>query len=220
MATQKSKIENQEQENIKSDPEKENMRNEIEQLKQLVQSLLESNKTKVVKEEEKEEYKKNIYSDVEDELDISPTARIRLVSLTVGGLNLRALHHIVNIPEFGNSISVSFEDLRYIVNNHPDLARNGAFIILNEKAVKALYLENDYKKLLGRSDIEQIVNMSTTHLDELLKKVTKVQLQAIVHQFINGIIEGDQKYLDRNKLTILSDHVGADIYQLAMELSK
>ena len=219
MATQKTKIENQVQDTVQVDPEKESMKNEIEQLKQLVQSLIEANKSNNNQEEQKDNYKKSIYSDIEDEIDISPTARIRLVSLTVGGLNLRALHHIVRIPDFGNSITVSFEDLRYIVNNHPDLARDGAFIILNEKAVKALYLENDYKNLLNRSDIEQIVNTSAIYLEELLKKVTKVQLQAIVHQFITEIAKGNPKYLDRNKLAVLSDHVGTDIYQLAMELS-
>lgn len=235
MAPQKpntNKNDEQVEQTVQVDVEKEMLKSQVDELKNMVQMMAEQMKTitqstqvsseqKTAKDEPESKLQKSgKYYDIEEELDISPQARVKIMSLTVGGLNLRALHHIVGIPEFGQSVSVSFEDLRHIVNNHSDLAREGAFIIINEKAVKALYLDRDYEKLLGRNDIEAIVDLRPDQIYEALKTCTKAQLQAIVHQFIQGIVSGNSRYLDQNKIRIVSDFVGTDIYQLAIELNK
>jgi hypothetical protein len=199
------------------DKEKEDLKNKVAELEIMMKNFLQGQQESSV---EQVKTKKDFYYDIEEELQISPHSQVRIMSLVVGGLSLRALHHVVSIPEFGNSLSVSFEDLRHIVNNHSDLAKDGAFIILSEKVVKALYLDRDYEKLLSRKDIELIVNLDPNRIYDILKSSSKVQLQSIIHQFLQEIPKGDARYLDHNKLRIISDFVGTDIYQLAIELNK
>lgn len=162
----------------------------------------------------------SIYYDIDEELNINPNKMVKIVSMVIGGLNLRGNNNIVMyFPKFGDSKKVPFEELRTIVMNHDDLARSGAFIITDPIAVKGLYLETEYEHILGQSKIEKIIDLPANEIISVLKSASKIQRDTILQKIIRGIPSGDNRYTDYNKIKAISDFVGQDITELVKDIA-
>jgi sulfur relay (sulfurtransferase) DsrF/TusC family protein len=199
------------------DVEKEKLVNEVNELKAMVQALL-AQQNQPKSEPETSSISKSLYESVEDRLDIDPKQYIRIVSLTNGGLNLKTLNTTLRIEDFGGSVSVTFEDLRAIVNNHSKAAKEGMFLIQNEKAVMALYLEKDYEKMLNRDVIDNITTLPEREIKKIFETTTNTIKQTIVERVIEGVVAGDSKYQDRNKIKLIGDLIGKNIYDYVKEI--
>lgn len=196
---------------VSEESENEKLKRELEEMKQMMQELLKT-KTETKVQEEVPVIKKSLFSSAEEKYDIDPKTYFPITSLTYGGLNLRGLHNVFTIPDFGQSISVSFEDLRAIHNNHPIPTKEGMFLIKNETAVKALSLEKYYEKFINEDMILNFMKLSVGEIKEILFTTTDVLKRTIVETVINGVINGDDSFMDRNKVKLIGDLVGLDIY--------
>lgn len=195
------------------DKEKEDLKNQVSELSKMVEQLLKAQKeTKEDKAESKKE------SSNEEDVDINPNQRIKIISLSNGGLNLKGRgSEAIYLPEFGAPQSVSFEDLQAIYYNHGKLAREGAFFITDEKAVKALYLEQDYKNILNKEKLDGIFELSQNKMLDTVADLTSTQRKTFTARVVEGIQKGDPKYNDFNKIKALDKYIGneTDLYQLA-----
>lgn len=194
--------------------------NQVSELTALVQSLLEQNKKLQSDNEEQKVASKSLYETVEDRLDIDPREYIKLISLTDGGLNLATNTTVIRFNDFGVTKSVTFEDLRAIVDNHPSSAKEGAFLIQSQKAVKALYLEDEYENMLNKNQVESIITLPISEIKKTLDTVSATLKETIVSRIIKGVMSGNQKFQDRGKILEIGNHIDKDLYKLVAEIEE
>jgi len=199
------------------DTEKEKLKSELDELKQLVAQLL----------KDKQESSANVSvatdpQEIEEDVAIIPPNKmINVTSLFYGGMTLTGNNKRIRFERFGVTQPVSFEDLTHICSNHRNLAEEGAFFIHNKDAVKSLYLEDNYKKFINKQTIENFITLPEEQMRSMFKNTTKEIQETIVDLVIDGVkkyIKGeDSKYSNRNKVEIISELSGKNIYQLANE---
>lgn len=202
----------------------ETLATQVSDLTALVQSLLEQNKQLQSEKEQVKEIsvkaENSLYETAEDRLDIDPREYVKIISLTDGGLNLATNTTVVRLNDFGVSKSVTFEDLRAIVDNHPTSARGGSFLIQSEKAVKALYLDDEYENMLNKDQVESIITLPMSEIKNTLDSVGSILKETIISRIIKGIISGSQKYQDRSKIIEIGNHIGKDLYKIVTEIEE
>jgi hypothetical protein len=94
--------------------------------------------------------------------------------------------------------------------------KNGYFMILDNDVVKAHALEDDYKKILTKQQIENILTFEDDVIRTLFSGTTNVIRETIVTMIMQKINSNEKKdYVDKNKVAILSEIYGKDIYALA-----
>ncbi|MET3209915.1 UNVERIFIED_CONTAM: (2Fe-2S) ferredoxin [Paenibacillus sp. PvR008] len=194
------------------------LEDQVAKLTSLVEDLLEKNKKIETSHEEiKTEAKKvnSLFESVEDKLDIDPREYIRVVSLTNGGLNLTGTTSTIRFNDFGSSKTITFEDVRAIVDNHTKFAHEGAFLIQSEKAVKALYLDDVYQKFVSRETIDNIISLDIDEIIDTLNSVSPTLKENIIERIVVGIATNDNKFQDRYKIDAIGKLVKQDLYELA-----
>ncbi|MGG1650430.1 hypothetical protein ABHN03_16630 [Paenibacillus sp. NRS-1775] len=194
------------------------LEDQVAKLTSLVEDLLEKNKKIETSHEEiKTETKKvnSLFESVEDKLDIDPREYIRVVSLTNGGLNLTGTTSTIRFNDFGSSKTITFEDVRAIVDNHTKFAHEGAFLIQSEKAVKALYLDDVYQKFVSRETIDNIISLDIDEIIDTLNSVSPTLKENIIERIVVGIATNDNKFQDRYKIDAIGKLVKQDLYELA-----
>lgn len=191
---------------VNVDQEKEQMKRQIDELSALVKQLLEE-KTK----------QNTIAEGMIAEID--PNKKIRIISLISGGLNLKSdyMNQPFYLSDFGKFLDIKYDDLNSIVNNQRELAENGAFWITNKEAVEALYLEEDYKRMVEKDTIEKIMTLHTNDIVDIIGSVSDIQKETILQLIIKGIRESKEGYTDLNKIKAISDNVGQDLLELAKD---
>ena len=204
---------------VNEESENEKLKRELEEMKLMMLELMKAKEEPKV-QAESQSIKKGLFSNTEEKYDIDPKTYFPITSLTYGGLNLRGLHNVFTIPDFGQSISVSFEDLRAIHNNHPIPTKEGMFLIKNETAVKALSLDKYYEKFINEDMILNFMKLSTGEIKEILTTTTDILKRTIVETVISGVINGDDSFMDRNKVKLIGDLTGLDIYALVNQIDE
>lgn len=208
--------------NSASNSETEKLSSQVSELSSLVQSLLEQNKKleEKVSEEKPLNNVNSLYETAEERLDIDPREYIRVISLTDGGLNLATNNSVIRFNDFGASKSITFEDVRAIVDNHPISAKEGAFLIQSEKAVKALYLTDEYEYMINKDQVENIITLPITEIKNTLDSVGNILKETIISRIIKGVISGNYKYQDRSKINEIGNHVNKDLYKIVTEIEE
>ncbi|MEK4427823.1 hypothetical protein MHB54_01040 [Paenibacillus sp. FSL M7-0802] len=210
-------------ENTNNEPTQKTVReialeDQVAKLTSLVEDLLEKNKKIETSHEEiKTETKKvnSLFESVEDKLDIDPREYIRVISLTNGGLNLTGTTSTIRFNDFGSSKTITFEDVRAIVDNHTKFAHEGAFLIQSEKAVKALYLDDVYQKFVSRETIDNIISLDIEEIIDTLNSVSPTLKENIIERIVVGIAANDSRFQDRYKIDSIGKLIKQDLYELA-----
>lgn len=119
---------------------------------------------------------------VEDEL--TSDTDIEVISQTVGRLILSTegygMGTVYNFEAFGEIKDIPFGDLKDIVKNNGDFAREGLFYIANEQAVKKLRLNRFYENLIDDKTFQNLFVMDAKTVIELYKTASKLQQEQIV----------------------------------------
>lgn len=195
------------------------LRNEMASLKEMMAAILSAQQSPSVPQPPVEP----ILQDEEiDDVEVSPTKLVTIMSMKNGGLNLRGTRPIpIYLRDFGSTTRVTFDELRTICDNHYGLARNGGFLIQDKQAVKALYLEDDYKKLekVNRKTVESFIDLPIDQLIPTLESLPAVIQETIIEKVVHSIFSGDNRYTDLNKLKVLNDYTGKDLMKIAQQLN-
>jgi hypothetical protein len=156
----------------------------------------------------------------EEVLNVDPHKMVTIISLTNGGLNLKSPKGIKYLRDFGATTRVTFEDLHAIVENHRDFASEGGFLIQDEASVKALYLTEEYSRLISKDRIEKFIDLPTKEIVSALSVLPKVLQETILQKVVKGISVGDSRYSDLNKIKVLNDFSGKDLQEIAKQIAE
>jgi len=190
------------------------LQEKVDKLSLLVEQLLlansQLNQTKVAPiVEPKDDYCE------EDDFKTIPLAKpIRVISLCYGQLNLRTSAEgsakIFTFDSYGTSRTILYQDLMDIVSCQNRFAREGYFMILDKDVVKQHYLEEHYNKFLDKKQIDHILENDDNTMTSLFKNTTPKIQKTIVDIIFHKILDGE--FVDRNKVKIISDLYGTDIF--------
>ena len=143
--------------------------------------------------------------------DINADEDILVVSLTPNKLNLVGSDGstLFSFDTMYEEQYIDYASLKEIVRVNRDMAKNGRFYILDEKAVNKLRLKNNYKNVLTPEQMKQILSSNTEHAVELYKLANATQQQAIIDVVRQAKFNG--KNVDYNLLRELGELSGVNL---------
>jgi len=199
-------------ENIDLVKRNEELERELEELKKKLETLM-SEKVSAVE--------KN--SDIKDENEVFPeipmNKPIKVMSLYTGGLNLKKYDSDktpVRFNGFGEIQPILYMDLLKIISHQRKFFEEGYCVILDDEVIKVHYLEKDMEKILDKNTIEKILDYENEKIRDLFVGTTKQIRQTIIDLIIDKIIK--KEYVDRNKVALISELYGKDLYEIAEHL--
>ena len=140
------------------------LRKEVEELKNLVQSLL---KPKEVLD--------STYDEDEDDFPFNKI--VKVMSYTNNPLTLTTERHGGGVsyifPKIFEVLPIVYSDLIKIINIHPTFTIEGAFFIMNETVVKKRILTSAYDKFLTKNEMLTILDCDIDEISRLFNKTTK-----------------------------------------------
>ena len=143
--------------------------------------------------------------------DINTDEDILVVSLTPNKLNLVGSDGstLFSFDAMYEEQYIDYASLKEIVRVNRDMAKNGRFYILDEKAVSKLRLKNNYKNVLTPEQMKQILSSNTEHAVELYKLANATQQQTIIDVVKQAKFNG--KDVDYNLLRELGELSGVNL---------
>lgn len=185
---------------------------ELEELKKKLETLM-SEKVSAVE--------KN--NDIKDENEVFPeipmNKPIKVMSLYTGGLNLKKYDNDktpVRFNRFGEVQPILYMDLIKIISHQRKFFEEGYCVILDDEVIKVHYLEKDMEKILNKNTIEKILDYENEKIRDLFVGTTKQIRQTIIDLIIDKIVK--KEYVDRNKVALISELYGKDLYEIAEHL--
>ena len=169
-----------------------------EQIKQLMEMLQNQNNNVVT-------------NNVPVDSDIGAEEEILVISLTPNKLNLVGNGGVV-LFSFDNMYEeqyIDYTSLKEIVRLNRDMAKNGRFYILDERAVSKLRLKNNYKHVLSPEQLKQILTTNVDNAIELYKLANETQKRTIVDLVKEAKFNGSS--IDYNLLKQLSELSHVDL---------
>lgn len=202
---------NLEKENEKLEKENNNLQFQIDELRKLIEGLKNSEPV------EKSKGIDNIEEDIVPEIPLNKT--VKVMSLYSGGLNLKTSDSggkVIRFNRFGDIRPIIYSDLIQIISVQYRFFTEGYCAILDKDVVKANSLDEYYVKFLDKKQIDNILNYDDSKITSLFKNTTKQIQQTIVDLILNNIVEN--KHVDKNKVSVISEVYGQDLYKLADHL--
>lgn len=159
----------------------------------LSKQIEEMNKKLLELSEENKALKENATKETQAE-ELNSDTEIPVVSMCVGKLVIstlgNGLGNIYRFSEFGEIQDIPFGDLKEIVKNKPYFAKEGAFYIANEEAVKKLRLTRDYEHIISNKMFETLLNQNAEVVVEAYKTAPDLQKSQVVSLIEDKIASG------------------------------
>ena len=153
----------------------------------------------------------NVVNNSSIDNDIGSEEEILVISLTPNKLNLVGSGGVV-LFSFENIYEeqyIDYSSLKEIVRLNRDMAKNGRFYILDERAVSKLRLKNNYKHVLSPEQLKQILTTNVDNAIELYKLANDAQKRTIIDLVKEAKFNGSS--IDYNLLKQLSELSHVDL---------
>jgi len=199
-------------ENIDLVKRNEELERELEELKKKLETLM-SEKVSAVE--------KN--NDIKDENEVFPeipmNKPIKVMSLYTGGLNLKRYEDDktpIRFNMYGETQPILYMDLLKIISHQRKFFEEGYCIVLDKNVIKAHYLEKHMSKILDKKTIDNLLDYDDEKIEDLFNGTTKQIKETIVDLIVDKIVK--KEYVDRNKVALISELYGKDLYEIADKL--
>lgn len=195
--------------------ENKSLQKQINELKALMESFVNQNKTENTVKKELIEFE----TQEESVPEIPLNKTIKVMSLYSGGLNLKTSDSsgkVIRFNRFGDVRPIIYSDLIQMISHQYRFFIEGYCLILDNDVIKAHMFEEYYNKFLDKKQIDNILNYEDSVIKNLFKNTTKIIQQTIVDLILNKIVEN--KPIDKNKVSVISEVYGEDLYKLAEHL--
>lgn len=184
---------------------------ELEKMKEMLQKLM---------AEKKVDTKQN--SEIKEEEvfpEIPMHKPIKVMSLYTGGLNLKKYNDDktpFRFNFFGETQPILYGDLVKIISHQRKFFEEGYCVVLDNDVIKVHYLEKFMKKILDKKTIDKLLEYDDEKIKDLYNGTTKQLKQTIVDLIVDKIVK--KEYVDRNKVAVISELYGKDLYEIAEHL--
>lgn len=188
----------------------EELEKELARMKKMVQKLKTEKQTSIAKNNKAEE-------DILPEIPMNKP--IKVMSLYTGGLNLKRYEDDktpIRFNMYGETQPILYMDLLKIISHQRKFFEEGYCIVLDKNVIKAHYLEKHMSKILDKKTIDNLLDYDDEKIKDLFNGTTKQIKETIVDLIVDKIIK--KEYVDRNKVALISELYGKDLYEIADKL--
>jgi len=189
----------------------EELEKELEKMKEMLQKLMTEKENKLNQEIKQEE--------VEVFPEIPMNKPIKVMSLYTGGLNLKRYEDDktpIRFNMYGETQPILYMDLLKIISHQRKFFEEGYCIVLDKNVIKVHYLEKHMSKILDKKTIDNLLDYDDEKIKDLFNGTTKQIKETIVDLIVDKIIK--KEYVDRNKVALISELYGKDLYEIADKL--
>lgn len=183
---------------------------ELARMKKMVQKLKTEKQTSIAENNKAEE-------DILPEIPMNKP--IKVMSLYTGGLNLKRYEDDktpIRFNMYGETQPILYMDLLKIISHQRKFFEEGYCIVLDKNVIKAHYLEKHMSKILDKKTIDNLLDYDDEKIKDLFNGTTKQIKETIVDLIVNKIVK--KEYVDRNKVALISELYGKDLYEIADKL--
>jgi len=183
---------------------------ELARMKEQVQKLMAEKQTSIAENNKTEE-------DILPEIPMNKP--IKVMSLYTGGLNLKRYEDDktpIRFNMYGETQPILYMDLLKIISHQRKFFEEGYCIVLDKNVIKAHYLEKHMSKILDKKTIDNLLDYDDEKIKDLFNGTTKQIKETIVDLIVDKIVK--KEYVDRNKVALISELYGKDLYEIADKL--
>lgn len=154
-------------------------------------------------------------------VEINPLKPIKVISLTVGGINLKTSNSgngkIFRFDKFGHPMTISYSDLQDVIAVNRSFIEDGSVYICDEDVIKNNYLDKYYEQFLTFDTINNILSFPTDQIVEMVANTTEAIQETIISLLVSKI--NNNEFVDMNKVTAIgqSCKTPCDIMGLALK---
>lgn len=210
--------------------EKTSENNELDEMKKMMQSLMDQ--LNVLKAENEELKNKNVDvvnhnelsendSYESDYVEISPNKPIRVISLFKGGLTLKTNQDgsgkNFRFDQYGHTRTIAYSDLQDCIAVARNLIEDGYVYICDKDVIRNNYLEDYYKRFLKKEQIDGILGFNDEDVKGMIENTTRPIQETIILNLVDKI--NRDEYVNRNKVDLIGKccNPTCDIFALALQ---
>lgn len=117
---------------------------------------------------------------------------------------------IYTFNEFGEEQSIPYSDARRIIKNNKSFIKGGKCYIADDEIIATEHLTNDYKKILSKDDILNLLSYDRNKFQSIFNAMTLTQKE-IFRDVVVERLSKDKNSVDMNIVQYLNDSLGIDI---------
>lgn len=152
----------------------------------------------------------------DDEEEINGDTEVVVISQFMGKLVIstegNGIGTVYRFEEFGDVQDIPFSDLKEIVKNKPNFAKEGLFYIANEKAVKKLRLTKEYEHIIHNDLFAHLLDEKSDVIVKAYQNAPKLQQEQIVAMIDEKLAAN--KEVDGNVLMKIGKLCGRDFLRV------
>lgn len=152
----------------------------------------------------------------DDEEEINGDTEVVVISQFMGKLVIstegNGIGTVYRFEEFGDIQDIPFSDLKEIVKNKPNFAKEGLFYIANDKAVKKLRLTKEYEHIINSDLFAHLLDEKSDVIIKAYKDAPKLQQEQIVAMIEERL--ANKKEVDGNVLVKIGKLCGRDFLRV------
>ena len=152
----------------------------------------------------------------DDEEEINGDTEVVVISQFMGKLVIstegNGIGTVYRFEEFGDVQDIPFSDLKEIVKNKPNFAKEGLFYIANDKAVKKLRLAKEYEHIINNDLFTHLLDEKSDVIIKAYKDAPKLQQEQIVAMIDERL--ANNKEVDGNVLVKIGKLCGKDFLRV------
>lgn len=150
--------------------------------------------------------------DDNDDEEINGDTEIVVISQFMGKLVIstegNGVGTVYRFENFGDVHDIPFSDLKDIVKNKPNFAKEGLYYIANKNAVKKLRLTKEYEHIISNDLFERLLDEKSDVIIKAYENAPKLQQEQIVSMIDDRL--ANNKEVDGNVLVKIGKLCGRD----------
>lgn len=143
-----------------------------------------------------------------------PDRDVLFISLCNHTLNLcteqRGEGTVYSFEKFGEEQIIPYSDAKKIIRNNKRFIKDGKCYIVDDDLIKAEHLTNDYKRILSKEALIELLNTDKKKFQSIFDTMTDTQKETIKSVLIEKIIK-DKEDVDMNIIQYINEKLNTDI---------
>ena len=159
---------------------------------------------------------KQVEDKTEDEEEINGDTEIVVISQFMGKLVIstegNGIGTVYRFEKFGDIQDIPFSDLKDIVKNKPNFAKEGLYYIANKQAVKKLRLTKEYEHLVSNELFSHLLDANPDVIIKTYENAPRLQQKQIISMIDEKL--ASNKEVDGNVLVKIGKLCGKDFLHM------
>lgn len=117
---------------------------------------------------------------------------------------------VYTFTSFGEEQPIPYSDARRIIRSNKSFIRGGKCYIADDDIIKAEHLTNDYKKILNKDELLDLLSVDRTKFKEIFDTMTDFQKEIFRDVVVEKLYK-DKNSVDMNIVQYINESLGIDI---------